>query len=499
MDITKIKSFLKKHETMCVAIFLLFCISGLVFQFYKIVPTDELFTFANTFKLHNGIQLYSDNNVIDTPLFFYLANLFLSIFGMNFFAYKLLAIIIVEIILLLSFKILRKFKVPAKRAIIYVVLFLVPFCKDFCRNGANYNLLALAFWTLGMFLIIKKDGFKINIIEQGIVSALIFATKQNIGIYYLFGVTLFTIYTYRKNIKEIIKKLVGVYGIFLIITAIWVTALIVQGQFEDFINYCFLGLGEFAERHISIDWVYAILLLITPISIIGLIIAKRKFKIEAENPIIKTSIFFLCFMIASFFIGYPIFNAYHIEMASFVSVIYGAYLIEQIVKRMEETFNRKLIKVIVIAYIIGVVIVNIYYITMFSIEIFRKDYNLDYKDPYFGLTTTEEINNQITEILNFIELKEKNNQKVIVFSEEANIYQIVLGGNNKDFDLPFLGNWGHNGEEKVLNKIKELKNTFILIKDKEMMEQDSTKIKEYIRNNYNKTGEITGYDIYYIN
>ena len=401
MNTTKIKSFFKKHETICVAIFLLFCISGLVFQFNKIVPTDELFTFANIFKLHNGIQLYSDNNVIDTPLFFYLGNLFLSIFGMNFFAYKLFAIIIVEILLILSFKILRKFNVPAKRAIIYVVLFLVPFCKDFCGNGANYNLLSLTFWVLGMFLIIKKDGFKINILEQGIITAIIFATKQNIGIYYLFGLTLFTIYNSRKNIKEIFKKLIGIYGIFLIITAMWFVALMVHGQFDDFINYCFLGLGEFADKHISIDWVYAILLLITPITIIGLIIVKKKFKIKEENQIVKTTIFFLCFMIASFFMGYPIFNAYHIEMASFVAVIYGAYLAEQIVTRMEEAFDRKVIKIIIMIYIIGVVIVNIYYIAMYSVVVFGKDYNLNYDNPYFGLSTTEEINKQITEILNF--------------------------------------------------------------------------------------------------
>ena len=78
------------------------------------------------------------------------------------------------------------------------------------------------------------------------------------------------------------------------------------------------------------------------------------------------------------------------------------------------------------------------------------------------------------------------------------MYQIVLNGNNQDFDLPLLGNWGYKGEERVLNKIKKLENTFILINDEDLVGQESKKIKDYIRNNYNKTGEIADFEIYYI-
>ena len=78
------------------------------------------------------------------------------------------------------------------------------------------------------------------------------------------------------------------------------------------------------------------------------------------------------------------------------------------------------------------------------------------------------------------------------------MYQLVLNGNNQDFDLPLLGNWGYKGEERVLNKIKNLENTFILINDEDLVGQESKTIKAYIRNNYNKTGEIAGFEIYYI-
>jgi len=251
----KIKNHIKEHKIIYSALLILFCFSGLILSFNKIELTDELFTFANTYKLHNGVSLYSENNVIDTPLFFYIGNIFLSVLGTNFFAYKIYGIVIFEVIFLISLNILRKLKVPTGRAVVYILLILLPFTKTLFVNGANYSTLALLFWLLGMNFIIKKDKFEIKPIQQGIISALVFATKQNIGVYYLIAITLFTIYNYRKERKTILKKLVSTYIIFALITAIWCIILALQGQFIDFINYCVLGIGEFAKNHFDFqDW-----------------------------------------------------------------------------------------------------------------------------------------------------------------------------------------------------------------------------------------------------
>ena len=198
----KMKENVKKYKILYSAIFIFFCFSGLVLCNNQIGISDEMFTFANVYKLLNGVQLYSQNNVIDTPLFFYLAKIFLNVFGANFFVYKIFAIIIFEIIFLLILNILRKLKIPTLRSIMYISLIILPIIKDLYTNGANYNTLAMLFWLLGMNFIIKQDGLKINVIQQGILSALIFATKQNIGIYYLMGLSIFVIYEYRKEIKK---------------------------------------------------------------------------------------------------------------------------------------------------------------------------------------------------------------------------------------------------------------------------------------------------------
>ena len=495
----KLKNHIKKHKILYSALLILFCFSGLVFYNNQIGISDEMFTFANVYKLLNGVQLYSQNNVIDTPLFFYLAKIFLNIFGANFLVYKIFAVIIFEIIFLIILNILRKLKVSTVRALIYILLIILPFIKHLYGEGANYNTLSILFWLLGMNLIIKKDGLKINVVQQGVISALIFATKQNIGIYYLMGLSLFIIYKYKKDLRKIIKKLITIYLIFASIAAIWVVVLAMQGQFYDFINYCFLGIGEFATNNISAIWEYMVFYLIPVITIIVLVVAHKKYKISMENKFVKTTMFFLCFMITSLLIGYPIFNPYHVQLATLVSMIYAVYALDRlIISKMEELFNRKIVKAILIAYFILVLMLNFYYIFKFILPITNDEYQTTFDNPYFGMIATEEASNKINKVVSFIQAKQANNQDVIIFATEANIYRIMLKQNYQDFDLPFLGNWGYNGEERVLNKIKNLKDTFILINNEDVIGQESTKIKEYIKNNYNKTGEIEDLEIYYI-
>ena len=75
----------------------------------------------------------------------------------------------------------------------------------------------------------------------------------------------------------------------------------------------------------------------------------------------------------------------------------------------------------------------------------------------------------------------------------------ILKRNNGKMDLPFYGNLGIEGEDGLIEEIKNLKNTKILIlKNDEYLFQESDKIREYIRDNYEKIGEIEEFDIYNI-
>lgn len=60
-------------------------------------------------------------------------------------------------------------------------------------------------------------------------------------------------------------------------------------------------------------------------------------------------------------------------------------------------------------------LINAFYI---GSTIIKGAYKTDYNNPYFGMLATEEMKNKINEIVNFVELKEEKNQKVIIFRKK---------------------------------------------------------------------------------
>ena len=75
---------------------------------------------------------------------------------------------------------------------------------------------------------------------------------------------------------------------------------------------------------------------------------------------------------------------------------------------------------------------------------------------------------------------------------------IPLKRSNEKMDLPLLGNLGKEGEEGLLEEIKNIKNTEILLynKDDSNTKQEPENVYKYIRQNMKKVGNIGDFDIY---
>ena len=75
---------------------------------------------------------------------------------------------------------------------------------------------------------------------------------------------------------------------------------------------------------------------------------------------------------------------------------------------------------------------------------------------------------------------------------------IPLKESNGEMDLPFKGNLGKQGETGLINEIKNLKNTEILIKkdENDMNWQESKQTRQYIINHLSCIGEIEDFLIY---
>ena len=493
----KIKEHISKHSIIYGAILIFFCIAGYGMADINLTLSDEMFNFANIFKLYNGVELYSENNIIVTPLYFYLVNFIFKLFGANMLVFKIINVIIFEIIMVIIIKMLKKLGVPVVRSVVYILLLIFPFLRDLFVCGTNYNTLAMLFWLLGMNFIIKKDKLEVKALEQGIISALVFATKQNIGIYYLLGITLFTLYNHKKELKIAIKKILGIYTVFAIITAGWCLILALNGQFKDFINYCFLGIGEFSKNNTSMLW-GEMLYYIIPISIIiGVIIWVKKYKISKDNKIYKTIIFLGCFMIAALPIGYPIFNSYHVKLSIVPSVILLIYLGNCIMNLISDLLKHKAIFIVIVIYITILIILNFVQIGLFIGTLSNPNYELEYNDGFYGTRLAEGYKNALGEISTFIKEKEAEGKEVIIFSGEANLYEVPLGRHKKDYDLPYLGNWGYKGEERIINEIKNFKKTYVIMREEDYIGQESERVKDVIKEEYESMGDLAGYKLYY--
>ena len=487
---------MKKKQYLIMLLILVAMLSASTFNM-KLTVGDDLWNFSNIYKMTKGWIIYKDINVIITPLFFYLGEIFLKIFGTNLMMYRIYAFFIVYIFTFIETYILfRKIKINNIDAILWTILLTI--FTVFLIDTASYNMLAIAFVILGIINALKYKRNIIDNITQGIIIFLIFMTKQNIGIYYIAGLALSNLLKYKK-IKVIFKYIFVQITTFLLLFAIYLLA-IKNYNMYDFINYAFLGISEFATENLKCK-IDKIIIVIFELIISAIIIAltynkKIKFKLREKINIRVMFSISICMMA----ISYPIFNFAHIYIAGFIfliSIIYVLYTI--IIKDIFEKYDKQKKNIIIIRTIIYI-IMSILLNTMYLIKINKQDYYFDETSPYYGIIANEEILQEINNVCNYIKTKNEEGIDVKVISYYSNLYMNILNKNNGDMDLPFYGNFGKNGEDGFIEKIKQLKNTEVLIlKEDDNFYQESKKVTDFIRENYKKTGEIERFLIYTIN
>ena len=159
-------------------------------NFLYIGNNDEFWTFANTYKLYNGISLYNENNVIHMPLFFWTGSLVFKIFGANFLVYRIYHLVIMFILYLAIYKLFINLNIKKEISILMIAILSILF-RSVNTAGGSYTTLALAMFVLGVSNLIKAQNKNTNIIFQGIIAFLIFITKQNVGVYYILGLIIY--------------------------------------------------------------------------------------------------------------------------------------------------------------------------------------------------------------------------------------------------------------------------------------------------------------------
>ena len=107
---------------------------------------------------------------------------------------------------------------------------------------------------------------------------------------------------------------------------------------------------------------------------------------------------------------------------------------------------------------------------------------------------------RINDIDTYITEQQNNGKSVYILDAESAIYTIPLNKYTKNYDMFLKGNIGNDGEKGQIEKIEKEANekTIYLIKNEKysLNWQTPKTVIDYIRLNFQKTGELTIFDIY---
>lgn len=483
----KLKQFFIKNDQIFFIVIFLIILSGS--SFYTISTTcDEGWNLQNIYKMYNGLKIYVDANVITTPLFHCIGVIIFKIIGANFFTFRIYSVFINLFLFFGIYKIFKSLNIKRMLSLLFtIVLFILEITT--VRSLANYNTLALVFCIYGILVIINRNNYSTNrfIIVQSIITMLVFLTKQNIGLFYLIGLICYNFIFEEKKNK--IKNLIKIFIILFLLIINFIIILYKEGLLTGFISYAILGINEFVNENLKIDFFnFAKLCIITILNIVFIIFINKKNVINETEKININKL--SCFVLPFFLIAYPIFNWTHINMALLLQYIIDMYILYFLIKEIE--MNTSIIEVIITLLLVIILSITTTYIILF---LNSGNFDCGYDNIYFGYIFRENEKENIEKVIEYIKNSEK---RTIMLTWDAPQYLMPLKINNGNLDEPLLGNLGKDGEDGVIKKISELKNTniFIKVKKEDMIYQESNKIIDYVKNQFDYVGELESFSIY---
>ena len=467
-----------------------------IFVFMLAIPTfcrslyvgDELWTFTNIYKMYNGYMIYKDCNVITTPLFFYIGKLIFVIFSPNMLVYRFYNLIINVLIYFGIYELYKTLGITKRKSLLYTLILLI-FTSGLNNYGANYNNLVYVFVICGIICNIKQK----NNLLKGLFLFLVLMTKQNVGVYYFAGLCLYYLWD-RKNLKTNIKCLVTQGIVAFICFAVYCIYLYCNGTLAYFYDMAFCSLSEFSIKNLHFATAQSICIIIIQIMILSFAgFSAISKKINVSNDIKNNIKFILCMAMPLCAVEFPIFNNAHLVYGLFFCIVCLILILDKLIISEIVTKN-KLINISIVGVVLLLSFINIYsfiFRNMLENKCIQHNY-----EPYYGVKMEKEVNNILEFTYNYIKENEKNDINTLVVSCDAPLTMNILKKSNYKFDLPFYGNLGSKGIQGLIDELKELKRTHIIINKKGPKIQDTQEVWDFINNNFERISEWNDY--YYI-
>lgn len=500
-----------KSKSINIIIFIIFVtLSALLIFSETLNDLDELWQYSFANNIANGLVPYRDFNIIVTPLFSFVGALFLKIFTNQLIVMRIFDTLIFALILYLAYKIFSLLKINKLNSFIYTFILYLLFYYDL---GVEYNYLVLLITLISLYIelynINKREMFEIKYdLLLGILIGLCILTKHSIGAIISFVFVFYkAIFIQNKEqfkvfIKILIHRSIGV----VIPVLIFFVYLLVNNALNDFINYAILGIAEFKNKVLYTELfktpnklinIFSCLVPITLTSIITLFSGRREEKYRNITIIILYSL-------AAFVGVFPIANTGHFIVYGYIGGMATIYILDRFINFIinKIKINNKILKFIQ-SFVLGVCIVFIcFYIVNRASNLISlyKNENICTNElkHYYGILAENVKITNIRTVGEYIKNLNAKGKEVLILDSAATIYMLPIDKYNKDYDLFNKGNFGKNGEDRLINEITLKKNTqYLILKDDYKKNwQTPIDIINFVKNQKTKIGEIELFDIY---
>ena len=455
---------------------------------------DEIWNFNFARNISNGLLPYKDFNMLQTPLLSFILGGILKLFGQELFVMRIASLVLGAGILFIAFKILRELKINTKWSIFSSAL-LFLFIKDSFYIDYNYAILFVTLLLIYIELKYKNYSVKYNVLI-GLLAGITILLKQSTGIIISAITVLYLLLEKRdkETVKAILYRVTGV----LIPCIIFVIYLFLTNSMSSFIDYCIMGIGTFQNKISYLKLLRgkdltAFLALLVPVTLIILLVINLLHVKQGKLKENIQDIILFVFSLGQFIMIYPISDDIHFKIAAFPTIMAILYYV---CKSIQELKNIKLS--IFIEHFMNIITIS--FVGLLILESINDIYLYSQTDKsilkhFSNIPISSTLQDRIIEVDNFIQNEKKD---VYILDSEAAVYMIPLDRYNKDFDMFLKGNLGQASEEGQIEKIKNMKDTLILIKNNKipLNWQTPKEVITYVKENLRKVGTVSFFDIY---
>ncbi len=441
---------------------------------------DELWNFNFARQIADGNLPYRDFNMVQTPLSAFISSVFIKILGDRLISYRVAGYFLIVAIFLLNFKICKKITGSDCISAVATMFSLAVIFGCFIYD---YNYLSLLIVELILWFELRESLDKTRQrtgVAIGLLFGLLPIIKQSIGIV-LFAVNFLICLTdFFKNKKFPLARLSASFVPGVIYTAY----LIASNTFAEFFDYAVLGIKEFTHRQMFFEYMFSgVVEFFTTVAVIYLIFSSL-YKFVKFKKFERVYIVFLLISISWFVMAtYPLFDTVHVMVAILPIVITRILFVKKKIYTKKETVICSAVSV-ALALWSAIVMVN-----------GVQDCVLSSIPKYDYIPVNEKLEYNIETVSGYIEDKEKKGINVLLANEASCMYTIPLNRYTKNWDMLLVGNIGSTTVEELLD-FEDTTEILVLQDEYEPNKQSHFELIDYVKENYQKTGEVLYFDVY---